>query len=463
MYPFHQRGLVDLAVLVLDDMKTNHIKLTKVTFTSLLCELTKLRRFDIINELSTFPSTSSAVPKKAPSKVGPDATPATYEYLPPTYQQSSRDLASFAFMNRSISAAIGSLEPPDALSHSSSSFSARVSEYEHLKARGISPAPHVYQTLMKSLYSETIQSSHSNDASTTSRSGSAANRTSPSAYLKPFWRNQSSYPSHTSFTYQKPAVKELAASNTTALSLIDAPEPSDLNDDDMMAGWRRREAYKERRKQKHGEELFRLYLVFQEMRDSGVQPDIVAYNMLINACAGAGAIDNALETVQTMQSEGINPDVISYTSLIKACAIRGTPEVVDLAEEIFEAMQQRTNHFSSYIDPTVLTFQRLMQTYVRVMYVPPTDQPAVGINSSHAASLPLNRFTTRIWALYDDMRRRGIVPNVSIYRYCIKAALVDRDVHKALAFVDTIRHSTTVRYDFSSWLVVAKACGELFK
>ena len=437
-------------------MKTNHIKLTKVTFTSLLCELTKLRRFDIINELSTFPSTSSAVSKKSPSKVGPDATPATYDYVSPTYQQSSRELASFAFMNRSISAAIGSIDPPDAHSPSASSFSARVSEYEYLKARGISPAPHVYQTLMKSLYSETIQSSQSSDANTMSRSGSATNRTSPSAYLKPYWRNPSKPPA----TFQKPGVKDVAVSNTTALSLADAPEPRDLNDDDMMAGWRRREAYKERRKQKHGEELFRLYLVFQEMRDSGVQPDIVAYNMLINACAGAGAIDNALETVQTMQSEGINPDVISYTSLIKACAIRGTPEVVDLAEEIFEAMQQRTNHFSSYIDPTVLTFQRLMQTYVRVMYVPPTDQPTVGINSSHASSLPLNRFTSRIWALYDDMRRRGIVPNVSIYRYCIKAALVDRDVHKALAFVDTIRHGTTVRYDFSSWLVVAKACGE---
>ena len=37
--------------------------------------------------------------------------------------------------------------------------------------------------------------------------------------------------------------------------------------------------------------LFRLYLVFQEMRIAGVEPDAAVYNTLINACAGK-MIDN---------------------------------------------------------------------------------------------------------------------------------------------------------------------------
>lgn len=56
--------------------------------------------------------------------------------------------------------------------------------------------------------------------------------------------------------------------------------------EELTAGSRRRESVGEESKRIRRDSLFRLYLVFQEMRDSGVQPDRVAYNMLLNACAG---------------------------------------------------------------------------------------------------------------------------------------------------------------------------------
>ena len=49
----------------------------------------------------------------------------------------------------------------------------------------------------------------------------------------------------------------------------------------------------------------------------------------------------------------------------QACGVSGGSGTVQLAEDIFASMQQRTNHFSSYIEPTELTFQRLMQTHLR--------------------------------------------------------------------------------------------------
>ena len=67
----------------------------------------------------------------------------------------------------------------------------------------------------------------------------------------------------------------------------------------------------------------------------------------------------------TAQDEGIHPDVITYTSLLKACGINGRDGTVLLAEEIFSQMQQKTNHFSNTVEPTELTFQRLMQAHVR--------------------------------------------------------------------------------------------------
>jgi len=110
---------------------------------------------------------------------------------------------------------------------------------------------------------------------------------------------------------------------------------------------------------------------------SGIEADAAIYNTLINACAGAGDLDKvvaayvnasvlshtcniflcmkkALDTVRAMQEDGIAPDVITYTSLIKACAIQGGEEAAGIAESLFLGMQQRTNHFSSYVEPNEL-------------------------------------------------------------------------------------------------------------
>jgi hypothetical protein len=140
-----------------------------------------------------------------------------------------------------------------------------------------------------------------------------------------------------------------------------------------------------------------------------------------------------------MQKDGVVPDVITYTSLIKACANSNSPNAVTLAEETFSAMQQRTNHFSSYVEPTELTFQRLLQTHMRV-------RPPVSVD------------TRRVWELFDDMKCRGISPSISTYRYCVRAALIDLNVPKALSIVETIKNSTKSKYDFKSWLSVANAC-----
>jgi len=192
------------------------------------------------------------------------------------------------------------------------------------------------------------------------------------------------------------------------------------------------------------DELFRLYLVFQDMRISGAQPDTSTYNTLINSCASAGDIERALETVQAMQDEGVSPDVITYTSLIKACSIKGGVDSLRLAEETFSSMQQRTNHFSTYIKPTEYTYLRLMQTHL--------------VSLSHEGSID------RIWALMNELINingqydptQGI--SVYIWRTCVFAALLEKDIKKALAFLVVIRETTPEGYDSASWSAVEKAC-----
>ena len=124
--------------------------------------------------------------------------------------------------------------------------------------------------------------------------------------------------------------------------------------------------------------LFRAFLMFQEMQSGGIEPDVGAYNALIHVCAKCGDASRAFEVFRRMQLEhDLVPDVITYTSLIKACAVAtaeaatshggATPDVgagrvwTETAERVFEDMQQRDNHFTSYVAPNAHTFEALME------------------------------------------------------------------------------------------------------
>ena len=139
-----------------------------------------------------------------------------------------------------------------------------------------------------------------------------------------------------------------------------------------------------------------------------------------------------------MQSEGVAPNVITYTSLIKACGINGGDGMVSLAEEIFSAMQQRTNHFSTYVEPSELTFRRLMQVHLNA-----------------GATM---EDTSRVWELWRDLLERGIKPGVAVCRSCVRAAKIEMDVERALGFIEYIRRNTVQKYDYKSWSMAAQLC-----
>mmetsp|Transcript_4086 Transcript_4086/g.3674 ORF Transcript_4086/g.3674 Transcript_4086/m.3674 type:complete len:247 (+) Transcript_4086:48-788(+) len=190
------------------------------------------------------------------------------------------------------------------------------------------------------------------------------------------------------------------------------------------------------------DDLFRLYLVFQEMKyNPAIQLDTAVYNTLINACAGVGDIDRALETMTAMQENGIEPNVITYTSLIKACAFNSRNEMIELAENIFNEMQQRSNHFSNYIQPNEMTYEKLMQVY------------------SYHGYTPL--IITRMYTILDEILHRHIKPTLKTYRFCIRASIFDDDIDKSLYILDLIRRDSSIQFDLIIWSLVLKLCERL--
>ena len=143
-------------------------------------------------------------------------------------------------------------------------------------------------------------------------------------------------------------------------------------------------------------------------------------------------------------------------------------ETVTIAEEIFNSMQQRTNHFSTYIAPNQLTYQRLIQTH----------WTAVSLLSNMSNEMDLMKdHVNRIWSLYDTMRLHHMSPGHQIYGCCIRVARLQRNLELGLTVLDHIRKDSSMMtantllpaasengnngFDLRSWQIVAGMANDM--
>jgi pentatricopeptide repeat protein len=175
------------------------------------------------------------------------------------------------------------------------------------------------------------------------------------------------------------------------------------------------------------------------MRAAGVAVGVVTYNALISAFASNGDIKKAIDALLAMQADRIQPNIISYNMLIKACHASKDPTATSVAEEIFSQMQQRTNHFATYVEPNEMTFQRLMQMHCDT-----------------------NANATRVFELKARMDEMGIEPSVYSLRACAMAASSLNNPTLGLKVLQEIRdlNSNTLgggdgsKFDYKSWKAV---------
>jgi pentatricopeptide repeat protein len=69
--------------------------------------------------------------------------------------------------------------------------------------------------------------------------------------------------------------------------------------------------------------------------DEHIEPDLVCYTTMIDACAKGGDVDGAFHLYEEMQKNGIKPDAIVFGSLISAVSLS-----VDKAKEIWKDMKK---------------------------------------------------------------------------------------------------------------------------
>ena len=89
----------------------------------------------------------------------------------------------------------------------------------------------------------------------------------------------------------------------------------------------------------------------RDMRQQGLQPDVVTYGALITALAKADQPAQALVGLRAMRQQGLQPDVVTYSALINAFAEANQPS---RALEVLKEMRQQGRQ------PDSLTYNSLI-------------------------------------------------------------------------------------------------------
>ncbi|KAH0986186.1 hypothetical protein GBA52_013363 [Prunus armeniaca] len=84
--------------------------------------------------------------------------------------------------------------------------------------------------------------------------------------------------------------------------------------------------------------ILKAYKLLTLLADSGVTPDIITYNILINGFCKAGNINGAFKLFKDMQLKGLSPDSITYGTLIDGL------QRVDREEDAFVVFDQMVKH-----------------------------------------------------------------------------------------------------------------------
>ena len=78
--------------------------------------------------------------------------------------------------------------------------------------------------------------------------------------------------------------------------------------------------------------------LLDEMRESGVTPNVFSFNAAISACEKGGQVERALSLLEEMRESGVTPDEISFKTAVSACEKDGVSE---RARSLLDEMRER--------------------------------------------------------------------------------------------------------------------------
>lgn len=170
--------------------------------------------------------------------------------------------------------------------------------------------------------------------------------------------------------------------------------------------------------------------VLKEMVDSGVDPTLTTYNILLKGFFRSGQVKEAWDFFLQMKKRGRKkgsecmPDVVSYTTVVHGLGLAGR---IDTARKLLDEM------ISQGCLPSVATYN----AFIQVLCKKDSIQNALEV--------------------FDEMLRRGYTPNATTYNSLIRGLFHGGETVRAMDFMEkTMRRSEGCKPNVQTYNIVIK-------
>merc|ERR1740123_145946 len=209
----------------------------------------------------------------------------------------------------------------------------------------------------------------------------------------------------------------------------------------------------------------KVFVVYKQMRASGIPCNTITYNTLLDACAKACAMSKASQLLEDMAESCIEPDIITYSTIVKGYCAEGD---VDRAFNILEDMKQDNKFapdeimYNSILDGCAK--QHRVDDALRIL----EEMKANGVSpSNYTLSILVKllghaRRLTQAFQMVEDLSsQNNFRPNVQVYTCLVQACVLNRRLEKALSLHETMLADVGCRVDDKFYAVLARGCLQL--
>jgi len=213
----------------------------------------------------------------------------------------------------------------------------------------------------------------------------------------------------------------------------------------------------------HQKQFDRMWAVYQEMLQTGVQFTVATYNAIVDACARCNEMNRVASLLKEMVDSGIKPNIITYSAIIKGYC---QDNRIELALGVMTEMQNSVD-----LSPDEHTYNTVINGCARRgLY----DKGMALLEQMCDAGIPPSNFTLSVvvklasrgrqvdkaFELVDELSQKfKLRPNVHVYNNLIQACTWHKSCEVAMKVVERMAQQG-VRLDVRSYSLLLKACVE---
>merc|ERR1719487_1682291 len=190
-------------------------------------------------------------------------------------------------------------------------------------------------------------------------------------------------------------------------------------------------------------QIEKVFVVYQEMKERGMECNTITYNTLLDACAKCDLMSRTPELLKDMQKDNVEPDLISYSTLIKGYCLEGS---IDRAFGILHKMKTEGKleadeiMYNSLLDGCAK--QQRVEEALKVLKEMEASVKVTPSNYTLSILVKLLGRARRLGQAFevveDISARYGFRPNVQVYTCLMQACMANRKLDRAFVLHDTM-------------------------